>query len=512
MYETLMHTLRSFFGAGVMMKSLIVSLIVTIVVLAANACPGFRTSLARMREGGGWRGVLAGIGAGIFKFLLIFLLTRFFITALSYQSRLFGQQHGRVTDRNRSAVLMKWGYPHEQREITVSHTRKRTWVTRQLKLNDKDKRIISESFWEDEEFPVQAVDGQMPAIVSVKEEVKDYAVEQKSIVSADVEIELRDNPRRLGNANYAGYDDLWRLKYVVANESQWRTTAHMSFALPARNGLFDEMYLRVDEKDCLDRTKSDGKAVRWNVTMPPGSTARVEIGYRSRGLEHLRYIPRRMSQTGHYRVAVTVDGIPPEKLDYPIGSMPPAEELSDITAMPYTLTWKLDNALTSYDIGIKLPVAEQPEYHFARLLAEAPVGLVLLFVLLTMPRIILGRPVRPELITVLGAGYCLHYTFMGRLADVLPGFLWPFGVSAAVLIAVIGWLRINDDEPLLSRAIEVAAFVFLVVLYPLAVVDAETTALWMQLFYLGILTLCCVLLACCRISRRVPSGNTSRGS
>jgi hypothetical protein len=51
--------------------------------------------------------------------------------------------------------------------------------------------------------------------------------------------------------------------------------------------------------------------------MPPGSQCVVETGYRSRGLEYLRYIPARMSPTAHYRITVKVDGIPAEKLDYP---------------------------------------------------------------------------------------------------------------------------------------------------------------------------------------------------
>ena len=502
MYETLMHTLRAFFGSGIMRNTLVASLSISLVVLAAVASPAFRAWLARTGEDKGRRGILAGLATGVFKFLILFLLARFFITVLAFQAQEFGQQHGRITDKNRSAVLMKWGYPHEQRELTVSHTRKRKWVTRQLRLNGKNPRVVSESFWEDEAFPVQAVEGQLPDIVSMKEEMKDVPVEQKSIVSADVEIRLRNNPRRLGNANYAGYDDVWKLTYTVANSSQWLTRAHMSFPLPAKNGLFDEMYLQVDGKDALDGTKSGGDAIHWTVTMPPGTTTQVGIGYRSRGLEHLRYIPSRMSQTGHYRVSMQLDGVPSDKLDYPIGSMPPAENLAGITEMPYTLTWKLDNALTSYDIGIKLPVAEQPEYYFARLLKEAPVGLVLLFFLLTVPRIILNQPVRPERAVVFGAAYCLHYTFMGRLAEIMPGFLYPFAISAAFLIVLMACFRANARDGRVLRALDPVAFGALVVLYPLAVADADMTALWMQFFYLGILTLCCTLLIGYGIARR----------
>jgi hypothetical protein len=97
---------------------------------------------------------------------------------------------------------MKWGSPHEQRELSVRHTRKRIWVTRQLKCPGEKGEIVKESFWKEQAPPIQAINGQLPALVNVQEEIKEVEVPQKSLVSADVDIELRNNPRRLGNANY----------------------------------------------------------------------------------------------------------------------------------------------------------------------------------------------------------------------------------------------------------------------------------------------------------------------
>ena len=495
MYETLMHTLRGFMGTGLLRVSLTTALVVTIAVLAAAASPAFRGGLARSRERGGWRGTLVALGTGVFKFLAVFLMARLFVTTLDFQSGVFARQHGRVTERNRSAVLMKWGYPHEQRELSVSHTRQRAWITRQLQVQDGVKtRVLSESYWKDEEPPVNAVDGRPPAVISVREESRDVAVTQKSIVSADIDVTVRSSPRRLGNANYAGYADEWRLRYVIANRSRWETDAHASFPLPAKTGLFDGMSLSVNGQSALDVAQCDGSALRWRMSMAPGSSNVVEVGYRSRGLEHLRYIPKRMSQTGHYRVSATVHGIAPDELDYPIGSMPPNENLREMDGVPFVLTWNLDNALTSYDIGLKLPAAEQPNYHFTRLLQEAPVGLVLLLVLLALPRMILGHPVRLELLAILGSAYCLHQTFMGRLADLLPGFAGPFLVSAVLLTAAVVWLRIADSDRWLLRIEDVVVFACLVLLYPLAVIDAERTAFWMQLFLVATLVLGCALL------------------
>jgi len=504
MYETMMYTVRGFFGSGLMAVSLFCAVAMIIMVLAALSSPSFRGSLEKMRERGGWRGTVADLGGATFKLALIFVLARLFISALNYQATIFERQHGRITERNRSAVLMKWGLPHEQPELSVHHTRKRAQVTRQLMVvEDKDKeRVFSETFWKDQERPVQSVSGKMPTLLSTSEQELDVDVEQKSIVSADVSITVSDNPRRLGNANYAGYDDDWKMSYVVANKSGWETDAHVAMPLPAERGIFDRMHLTVNGRDYLGVAETEGNQLVWTVKMAPGEHKTVEFGYSSRGLEYLRYIPRRMSQTGHYRVAMNVKGIPSNKLDYPIGSMPPVENLAGLKGDAYALTWNLDNAMTSYDLGVKLPVAEQPLYHFAALLQESPGGLIMLLLLLIVPALIAGKTVRPEIVAILGATYCLHYTFMGRLADLTGGFAGPFLVSAAVTIALVSWFRTRGGvKDLLARQ-DPIAFAVMAVFYPLAMVDTDRSSFWMVLFSLVMIAYACALLARYRIMQR----------
>ena len=242
--------------------------------------------------------------------------------------------------------------------------------------------------------------------------------------------------------------------------------------------------------------------------MGPSDEVKVRIAYKSRGLEHLRYIPKRMCQTGHYRVSMNIAGIPPDKLDYPIGSMPAAEALSSFRSDTYTLTWKLDNALTSYDIGIKLPVAEQPNYHFSNLLGEAPVGLVMLVVLLTVPRMLMGKPVRADIVAVMGIAYCIHYTFMGRLADVMPSFEWPFAISCTVLVGVMSWLRLSDSGLAVLKRQDAVAFAIMAIVYPLIIVDSEQTNVLMQYLYVLMLVYMCVLIICYRFRRRECSAGS----
>ncbi len=174
-----------------------------------------------------------------------------------------------------------------------------------------------------------------------------------------------------------------------------------------------------------------------------------------------------------------------------------AEDNEDVTVFDDGVTpntyFTLDNALTSYDVGIKLPEAVQPNYHVARLLNEAPVGLILLLVLLVVPSIIVGRPVALTVIGLTTAAYYLLYTFMGQFADICPSFDASFLVSVAVLTTVVALLRLRDASSRVLAWQDTAAFFALAFLYPLAVIDADRTAFWMQAFYVAVLLYVCVL-------------------
>jgi len=502
MYETFMTVLRTFFGSGLYLAALKFAVPCVLLAFLAWSSPPFRALCRSWRDRGGWRAISVAVPTAVVKLLIVFLLARIIIVAMVYQAQMFEFTHGNLTEANRSAVLMKWGYPHEQKELDVTFTTKRPWVTRQLLIpgTDKEKNTVTtDSFWKDENLPVQAVEGVLPKVISVHEEQRDVPVVQKAIEQADVQLVLTADERKLGGANYAGYRDSWKLQFTVVNRSDKPVTASLYFPLPSKTGNFNDVKVLVDGKSVADRASTSDEGLRWSMPMDPAQKSLVIISYEGRGLDYLRYIPRRMTQTSHYLITATINNISSKDLDWCIGSMPPDQDKDKITTLPYTLTWTLDNALTSYDIGIKLPEAKQPNYHVARLLNEAPVGLILLLLLLVVPRLILARPVGLTVVGLMSAAYYLLYTFMGRLADVIPYFSVSFLISFLVLSGLVAFLRLRDkSSPMLSWQ-DTIAFLILAVLYPLAVVDMDRTALWMQVFYVAILLYVCVLVVRFRI-------------
>ena len=389
-------------------------------------------------------------------------------------------------------------------------TTKRIWVTRQLMVRGARREknsFTSDSFWKDENVPVQVVKGVKPKVLSISEEEREVKVTQKGVEEAEVRVALTANERKLGGANYAGYQDAWTLQYTVVNRCNKPVSAHMHFPLPAKTGNFNNVHVLADGQSLADSTSASEDGIRWTIPMKAGQKSLIAISYDSRGLEYLRYIPRRMTQCGRYRFEATINNIPPKEIDWCIGSMPPDQKLDQIKGMPYKLTWTLDNALTSYDIGIKLPKAKQPNYHVSRLLRQAPVGLILLLVLLIVPRLIVGRSIPITVVGLTSAAYYLLYTFMGQLADVVPNFALSFLISTVVLCALVAFLRLRDKSSRTLAWQDTLAFATLAVLYPLAIVDLERMALCMQVLYIALLLYACVLVVCFRVVPAIKGKN-----
>lgn len=75
------------------------------------------------------------------------------------------------------------------------------------------------------------------------------------------------------------------------------------------------------------------------------------------------------------------------------------------------------------------------------------------------------------------------------------------------MLVLIAWFRVRDAEASWLKAQDILAFVFVAGLYPLAVVHAEMTRLWMQIGCLGMLVYLSLLLLRARLGTgHVPKG------
>ena len=494
MYTNLLAIARRVLGYGLAEHLVWIAPLLAVIAAIVLCIPAWRRREEAALDGKGRLPMLTLFAAAWFKLLVAGATIGLLAAALLAQKGLFSERHGRVTERNYNAVKTKWGVPHEQRDLTVSQYVMRKVIeeevadgsrrTRKLPerqaAQGKESRIVL-----DEErityTPEEAKSQPRRVVRRVTALVREH-VEQESIRTVDVKIGLRSNPRRLGGAAYAGYDDRWQLKYTVHNESPWATQGLFHFPLPAEGyGLYDQLVVKVDGKDWIPQVRYRRGSLAWRMLMQPGASHEVEIGYVSRGLEYFRYKPRNMRE--RCVVTVHVQGIDAGRINFPIGAMPPKDDLKALSGDSYALHWDLSRAVTNLDIGIIVPTARQPGYHVTRLLAGAPLGLALLALSLFVTRWLLTGRFDLVPVCLVSLSYYVAHALLANLNDVIPSFMACFVLSMAFVICFLLWFweQLDGSGRLsLQSAVLTSAFF---VLYPSAVLVGDGAGTYLHIFY-----------------------------
>jgi hypothetical protein len=470
----------------------------------------WRRGVAEAEERGGWRGIVLGLANGLFSLVLGAAIVAALGGSLLVQSGLFNERHGQMTQTNYDTIKTNWGPPHEQNELRVAH-----YITEeQTFFLFKDGRTISEEELstgkakpadkpegeaDDETAGDDKSAGQAP--IKIKRKVR-KPVPQNSIVSGKVAVDVRMNYRQKGSAFYTCYEDAWTLEYTVKNRSDKATEAEFKFPMPADQGVYDKLEIAVDGKNWMENLVLKDNAQTWKMPMQPGQTTVVRIAYASRGMDYLRYTPATMATREEYKVAMRIypsvkRGDEPAKgrqqfawkdMGLPVGSMtPPVIKESSAVGEPLTLEWDMKAAATTLGMGVILPEIKQPGYFGARLLHEAPLGLLLLAASLVVTWMLLGRDSDLFSLAVLVIAYYLFYTFAAYLSDHLTWFPACFMLAALatmLLSALYLWLGWGRTFAAHQTVALVAVFT---IYYPLAaLMDENTTGLMNQILYWGL--------------------------
>ncbi len=455
MYSNLRLIAERIFGAALAPHLLWIAPLLVLISFIMLLLPAWRK-----REGLAWAGetrfaVLTLLLAGAFRVILLGGVVAALSTALMVQGRLFAEKHGRVTQRNSDAIRSKWGVPHEQFDLQVRQFIMRKLVEeqfsdgtreellledRQPAVGDEERTVINQ-----ESFGAPAGEGAKSRYLTrrVSYWVRKPA-ESDSIMASDVTIDVRSNPRILGGAAYAGFEDQWQLTYQVTNSADSATQAVFAFPLPGEGyGVFNRLAVKMDGQDWLPKVRYRNGALTWRMVMQPAEVRTIEVSYSSRGLEYLRYHPGEMRE--HCLVVLNVQGIPTRHLNYPIGTMSPAEKVSELSGEDYALHWDLSRAVSNFDIGIIVPAQEQPGYYITRLLASAPLGLALLALALLVTRWLISGKLDLLSVALAAVSFGVGNLLLANMNDVVASFPIAFTLSTLPLAAAMAlyWKKVD---------------------------------------------------------------------
>jgi len=331
-------------------------------------------------------------------------------------------------------VSQLWGGHHAQAAPTAWHWRSRT-VTKQIEDTDEQGNAVTRE---------------------VEEEVFEKVT--VPLTSSHVDVDLDVEHRRKGllwhdtyTVDFAGRYSA-RLPEIAAGPLQ------LHFAFPSPQGIYDGFTFSIDGKN-VAAVADLSQGASAQAAVAPGEEAVFEIAYRSRGLDHWRYLftPSGVAQINDFSLSLDTDFA---DFDFVPGTLSPTSKRR--SADGWTLEWDFASLVSGQNIGIDLPNKLNPGPLTARITFFAPVSLLFFITVLVMLGALGHLDLHPMHYFFLAAAFFSFHLLLAYLVDHLS-IHFAFLLSATVSIGlVVSYLRLVCGLDRAVRYAGAAQFVFLV--------------------------------------------------
>ena len=331
-------------------------------------------------------------------------------------------------------VSQLWGGRHAQAAPSAWYWRSRQ-VTKEVEVTDNRGETV---------------------IRDIEEEVLEKVAVPLSSTRIEADLDLEH--RKKGLLWHDTYTVDFAGEYVVRLPEGATGPLELHFAFPSPQAIYDDFELVIDGEN-VAATADLSQGVTARAAAAPGQETVFEIAYRSRGLDHWRYLfaPEGVAQIHDFSLSLATDFA---DIDFVPGTLSPTAKQR--TADGWTLEWSFASLVSGQNIGVDLPNKLNPGPLTARITFFAPVSLLFFITVLVMLSALGHLELHPMHYFFLAAAYFSFHLLLAYLVDHLSINL-AFAVSAAVSLAlVVSYLRLVCGLGRAVRYAGAAQLVFLV--------------------------------------------------
>jgi hypothetical protein len=261
------------------------------------------------------------------------------------------------------------------------------------------------------------------------------------VVGSDVKADLKLDQRRKGLLWYATYGVDLAAAYKVANPYKHASSVRMSFLFPVSDGLYDGFKVLVNGRE-LQPSFANGMATA-TFRLPPQRTARVEIGYRSQGLDSWTYAPTEGSVAAVKDFTLTMN-TDFENVDFPDGAVSPTAKTR--AGRGWQLVWHYDSLVSGRNIALAMPKPVNPGPLASRVSFFAPVSLLFFFAALILNTATSDVRIHPMNYAFLAAGFFAFHLLFVYLADQIDINAAFMLASLVSVVLCVGYLSLVQDR------------------------------------------------------------------
>ena len=270
-----------------------------------------------------------------------------------------------------------------------------------------------------------------------------------------VDVVLNLEQRQKGLLWFPTYKVDFRGVYLFRNLSA-NDDVTLTLALPVANAIYDNLVMRADGENLP--VTVEGGAITAMIKRSPGALIRLDVGYRSQGMETWHYsFGDNVTQVHDFVLQMQTDF---EAIDFPQGTISPTEKRR--TPRGWLLTWKYTNLLTGYRIGMLLPQKLQPGPLAERISFFAPVSLLFFFFLMFVITALRRINLYPVHYFFLATSFFAFHLLLAYLVDHISIHAAFLICSAVSIFLVVSYLRIVVGPRFAFTEAAVSQFVYLV--------------------------------------------------
>jgi len=275
------------------------------------------------------------------------------------------------------------------------------------------------------------MEGNKKKTVSERVTVEEPLDLDKSDVNTNISLEYR----RKGLLWFPGYVVDFDGAYQVTNPAKEARNFVIDFTFPSTEASYDEFVFTIDGKEDLVRTDYGAKST---ISLAPGQTAKVQLGYKTRGMKTWSYAFGQGVQRVRNFSLITDTNF--DNYDFPEGTISPNEK--KLTDTGSRLRWESKSLLSGFKVGIDVPEKLNPGEVASRIAFFAPVGLFFFFVVMTVWSLMRRTNLHPMHFVFLAAGFFAFHLLFAYLVDHMSVNA-AFGIAALVSLGlVVNYMRL----------------------------------------------------------------------
>ena len=257
-----------------------------------------------------------------------------------------------------------------------------------------------------------------------------------ALESSRIRVKIDLDPRQKGLLWYSTYAVDFGGDYVFRNDSVVAQNVSFRLKFPAQKAIYDGLQMKVDDQ--VVPLATDDQGTVGQATVPPESTAKLHIAYRSQGLDSWRYhLGDGIAQARDLQLVMQTNF---RDIDFADDTLSPTAKL--LTDGGWQLTWQYSNLVSGFQIGMTMPEKLQPGPLAGEISYAAPVSLFFFFFLMFIITTLRDIDLHPMNYFFLATAFFAFHLLLAYLVDHIS-ILAAMAISSLVsVLLVVSYLRL----------------------------------------------------------------------